>query len=95
MRFLQNWFQKHSSRRPKHLKPNRRLRRPYLEQLETRDLLANAIVAENLLPGSPASEWDIGQSVGDTAIQGYATDISVNKGETVSFKINDAATHTL
>ncbi len=41
----------------------------------------NAIVAENCLPGNPASEWDIGEgSIGDTTIQGFATDISVNLG---------------
>src|SRR6185437_13182761 len=53
---------------------------------------ANAIVAENCLPGNPASEWDIGAgSIGDPTIQGFATDISVNQGGTVSFKINTPA----
>ena len=37
---------------------------------------ANPIVAENCLPGNPASEWNISGS-GDPSIQGYATDISV------------------
>ncbi|MCA9131931.1 MAG: hypothetical protein KDA45_02200, partial [Planctomycetales bacterium] len=60
-----------------------------VELLEDRRLLAaNAIVAENLLPGSPASEWDIVGS-GDPSLQGYATDISVDQGSSVAFKINN------
>jgi len=47
---------------------------------------ANAIVAENCLPGNPASEWDV-SGAGDPALQGFATDISVNRGGTVAFKI--------
>jgi hypothetical protein len=35
----------------------------------------NAIVCENQLPGTPASEWDIG-GAGDEIIQGFATKIS-------------------
>src|SRR4029078_5812302 len=46
----------------------------------------NPIVLENQLTGSPQSEWDVSGS-GDPNIQGYATDISVNRGGTVSFKI--------
>lgn len=80
-------------------KLNKKTRRPHmrgsqrrlkLELLETRRLLAvNAIVAENLLPGSPASEWDIGQGIGDPSIQGFATDISVDQGETIAFKVDN------
>ena len=51
----------------------------------------NPIVAENCLAGSPASEWDITGS-GDPSIQGFATDISVNRGATVSFKVSTNAT---
>ena len=40
---------------------------------------ANPITAENCLPGNPASEWDI-SGAGDPSIQGFATDISVNRG---------------
>jgi len=50
----------------------------------------NAIVAENCLSGSPPSEWDI-SGAGDSSIQGFATDISVNQGGVVSFKINTPA----
>src|SRR3954465_4549814 len=55
----------------------------------------NAIVTENALPGNPASEWDI-SGAGDLSIQGFATDISVNKGETVHFKIKtDASSYSI
>ncbi|WP_236147190.1 DUF4082 domain-containing protein [Scytonema millei] len=50
----------------------------------------NAIVAENCLTGNPATEWDI-SGVGDTSIQGFASDMSVNRGETVNFKIKTNA----
>ncbi|MCF0074114.1 DUF4082 domain-containing protein [Dyadobacter sp. CY261] len=51
----------------------------------------NAIVAENVLEGNPATEWDVDGS-GDLTIQGFATDISYNKGETAVFKIKTDAT---
>jgi hypothetical protein len=51
---------------------------------------SNPIPAENQLPGNPKSEWDINGS-GDASIQGFATDISVNKGGTVSFKVTTTA----
>src|SRR5215204_6436474 len=50
----------------------------------------NAIVLENLKPGNPSSQWDISGS-GDASIQGFATQISVNKGETVRFKVKTTA----
>src|SRR4051812_44600701 len=58
---------------------------------------ANAIVAENCLPGNPASEWDVApNNAGDPTIVGFATDISVNQGGTVAFKINtDAKAYTI
>ena len=47
---------------------------------------ANRIVAENCKPGNTREEWDVyGQ--GDSEIQGFATDMSVNLGETVAFKV--------
>lgn len=53
---------------------------------------ANAIQAENCNPGNPATEWDIQNSTaGDPTIQGFATDISVNAGQTVHFKISTDA----
>jgi hypothetical protein len=54
---------------------------------------ANAITAENCLAGNPRSEWDI-SGIGDATIQGFATEISVNRGETVQFKVRtDAAAY--
>ena len=54
------------------------------------DAPVNPIVAENCLTGNPASEWDV-SGAGDASIQGFATDISVNRGETVPFKIKTNA----
>ena len=50
----------------------------------------NAIEAENCLPGTPASQWYV-QAAGSPNIQGFATDISVNASQTVSFKISTNA----
>lgn len=59
--------------------------------------LANDIVCENSKPGNPSSEWDLHSvGAGDLTIQGFATDISVNQGGTVFFKINtDANVYTI
>ena len=51
---------------------------------------ANEIVAENCLPGNPASEWEVA-GAGDPSIQGFATDISVDQGQTIGFKIDTTA----
>ena len=48
--------------------------------------ILNAIVCENSKPGNPPSEWDVSGS-GDSNIQGFATDISVDQGQTVRFKV--------
>src|SRR5215210_3510480 len=57
--------------------------------------IASQIACENSKPGNPASEWDISGS-GDQTIQGFATDISVNQGQTVEFKIKtDASDYRL
>ena len=48
---------------------------------------ANEIVAENCLKGHPATEWDI-NGYGDPSIQGFGTDIGINRGETIEFKID-------
>src|SRR5262245_38930024 len=50
----------------------------------------NPIVCENQNTGAPASEWDVFGS-GDATIQGFATDISVNRGQTVHFKVKTTA----
>src|SRR6185436_10502290 len=65
------------------------LRRACMETLEERRLLALLTIAqENALPGTPEADWDIG-GAGDTNLQGFATDMSVNAGSTVNFKIDD------
>ncbi|MES2990201.1 MAG: Ig-like domain-containing protein [Pseudomonadota bacterium] len=51
---------------------------------------SNPVVAENCLAGSPPSEWDV-SGAGDPTLQGFATQISVNRGSTVSFKVNTTA----
>ncbi|HLM86579.1 MAG TPA: N,N-dimethylformamidase beta subunit family domain-containing protein, partial [Solirubrobacteraceae bacterium] len=50
----------------------------------------NPIVCENALPGDPPSDWQI-TGVGDSSIQGFATSMSVNVGQTESFKIKTPA----
>jgi Ca2+-binding RTX toxin-like protein len=59
---------------------------------QSADALDNPIVRENMLQGSPQSEWGI-DGGGDANIEGFATDISVDNGHTVSFKINTDSTH--
>lgn len=58
---------------------------------------ANAIEAENCLPGNPWTQWDIPSAdMGDPTIQGFGTDISVNQGGTIGFKIDTpAAAYTI
>jgi hypothetical protein len=50
----------------------------------------NPVSCENAKPGSPPSAWQI-NGRGDTTIEGFATSMSVNKGETVRFKIKTTA----
>ncbi len=52
--------------------------------------MSNDIVCENSKAGSDARNWDI-SGAGDSTIQGFATDISVSRGQTISFKINTNA----
>jgi Domain of unknown function (DUF4082)/Fibronectin type III domain/Bacterial Ig domain len=47
---------------------------------------SNPIVCENALPGDPMSNWQV-NGVGNPEIEGYATAMSVNAGQTESFKI--------
>jgi hypothetical protein len=51
---------------------------------------ANPIECENSLPGALPSQWDIA-GAGDPSIQGFATDISVNRGQRIGFKIDTDA----
>jgi Domain of unknown function (DUF4082)/Fibronectin type III domain/Bacterial Ig domain len=52
---------------------------------------SNAIVCENQLPGDAPSDWQI-NGAGDSTIQGFATSMSVNAGQTESFKIKTPST---
>jgi hypothetical protein len=52
----------------------------------------NAIERENCLAGNPSSEWDINPKTGNPTIEGFAADISYNRGATAQFKVKtDAA----
>jgi PKD repeat protein len=48
---------------------------------------ANQVIAENCRPGNPASEWQV-SGAGDPALQGFTTDLSVNRGGLVQFKVD-------
>ena len=50
----------------------------------------NKVVAENCRPGNAREEWDVNGS-GDPEIQGFATDMSVNVGGTIQFKIKTSS----
>jgi Domain of unknown function (DUF4082)/Bacterial Ig-like domain (group 3)/Bacterial Ig domain len=51
----------------------------------------NPIPCENTNPGTPFSVWGV-DGAGDPGLQGFATDISVNVGGTISFKVSTAST---
>jgi len=57
-------------------------------------LVANPVLCENSQPGNDPTEWDVVGS-GDPAIQGFATDISVDQGQTVRFKITSASPYSI
>ncbi len=52
---------------------------------------ANPVACENQLPGDPPSDWQV-TGAGDSTIQGFATSMSVDVGQTVTFKINTPST---
>jgi len=57
--------------------------------------MANDIVCENSKAGSDSSNWSV-TGVGDSSIQGFATDISVPQGGMIAFKIQtNAAAYTI
>jgi hypothetical protein len=58
-------------------------------------LTINPIVCENSKPGTSPAIWDI-DGAGDDSIQGFSTDISVNVGSTIGFKVDtDASAYTI
>jgi hypothetical protein len=62
-----------------------------LESTDRHAQPTNDIVRENQLPGDPPTEWDI-NGWGDPTIQGFGHDISINRGETIFFKIKTDST---
>ncbi|HMN38417.1 MAG TPA: M10 family metallopeptidase C-terminal domain-containing protein [Hyphomicrobium sp.] len=56
--------------------------------------MINSIVTENLLTGSPRSEWDVSVR-GSTAISGFSTEMSVNHGDTIQFKIDSGGAYNI
>ena len=52
----------------------------------------NPVACENQLPGDPPCDWEV-TGAGDSSIQGYATQFSVNAGQTISFKIKTPSTN--
>ncbi len=50
----------------------------------------NPVACENTKPGTSPAVWDI-DGAGDPSIQGFATDISVNAGQRIDFKIDTNA----
>jgi len=50
---------------------------------------SNATQCENQITGADPSTWEI-EGAGDPTLQGFATQMSVNKGENISFKISSA-----
>ena len=50
----------------------------------------NPVSCENSKPGDPMANWQV-TGVGDTSIQGFATSMSVNLGQTENFKVQTTA----
>src|SRR5919204_1968226 len=53
---------------------------------------SSPVVCENQLPGVAASSW-IPSGSGDASIQGFATNISVDHGQTIDFKVKSPASY--
>jgi hypothetical protein len=53
---------------------------------------ANPVACENAQPGADPADWYV-PDAGDESIQGFATQMSVNKGSTISFKIKSATSN--
>src|SRR3954463_729072 len=49
----------------------------------------NPVACENSKPGAEPLDWEVDNN-GDSAIQGYATSMSVNVGDTINFKIKSS-----
>ena len=96
---LFRFWRRHKSHQPRTQHKRLPSVRPSVESLEDRIVMtvpvpvSNPIVAENQLPGTPQSVWDVGP--GNDTIDGFTTQISYNVGQTVDFKINTPSTNYL
>ncbi len=54
--------------------------------------VTNPVACENTQTGADPSTWQI-DGAGDDSLQGFATQMSVNKGETINFKIKSTSTN--
>src|SRR4051812_9446393 len=54
--------------------------------------VVNQVACENTQAGAAQSTWEV-DGAGDSSIQGYATSMSVNKGQTISFKIKSSTSN--
>lgn len=54
--------------------------------------VTNPVACENTKAGDASSTWQI-DGAGDPSIEGFATQMSVNKGSTINFKIKSATTN--
>ena len=54
----------------------------------------NEIACENEKAGAPPEDWDI-TGAGDPDVQGFSTEISVDRGDRVDFKISSATAYTV
>ena len=52
--------------------------------------VTNKVACENTKPGDTPSDWQV-NGIGDSTIQGFATSMSVNVGQTIDFKIKTPA----
>jgi hypothetical protein len=52
--------------------------------------VTNPVACENSKPGTDPSDWQV-TGIGDTSIQGYATTMSVDAGQTIKFKVKTTA----
>ena len=52
--------------------------------------VTNPVACENTKPGTPTSDWEVA-GAGDPTIQGFATSMSVNVGQAISFKVDTSA----
>ncbi len=54
--------------------------------------VVNKVACENTQPGADPSTWEV-SGAGDETIQGFATSMSVNPGDTIGFKIKSATSN--